>query len=51
MKNKNFQRAIQANKSMFIYIPSEMLTFLVAFTSSDVTVLQHLSKVRVMSVS
>ena len=27
-----------------------MLTFLVAFTSSDVTVLQRLSKVRVISV-
>ena len=26
-----------------------MLTFLVAFTSSDITVLQHLSKVRVKS--
>ena len=33
-----------------LFIPSETLTFLVTFTSSDVSVLQRLSKVRVMSV-
>ena len=37
---------------MFInlLIPSKIVTFLVAFTSPDVTVSQHLSKVRVISV-
>ena len=33
-----------------LFVPSEMLTFLMAFTSSDVTVLQRLSKVGVMLV-
>ena len=32
-----------------LFISSKMLTFLVAFTSSDVTVLQRLSNIRVMS--
>ena len=35
---------------MCLLIPSKMLTSFVAFTSSDVIVLEHLSKVRVMSV-
>ena len=33
-----------------LFIPSEMLTFLVAFTSSDAAILKYLSKVGVMSV-
>ena len=34
-----------------LFIPSEMLTFLVTFISSNITVLQCLSKVREMSVA
>ena len=41
---------IYINIRACLFILSEMLTHLVAFTSSDVTVLQRLSKVAVMSV-